>query len=307
MSFFRTYDFERGGEVMEMRIEDIENLQETEDIESKYLRSISKYSVLSPEEERELARRYKEGDQEAGKRLILSNLRFVVKVALEYKGYGFRLLDLIQEGNLGLIVALKHFDPDRGYRFISYAIWWIRAYIQNYIMRSWSLVKVGTTQAQKKLFYKMGRLWELEEGELGSREEKLKQLAEELKVEKDDVEEMYERVRFRDLSLDTKIDEEQETTFLDFLADLAPNQEERLADTERLQLIKQVVKEALSKLNERERTIVEKRLMSDEPTTLNQLSKIFNVSRERVRQIELQALKKLKKDLEEKKLLIHSL
>jgi RNA polymerase sigma-32 factor len=299
--------FGRGGKVMEMKIEEIEDLHETEDIESKYLRSISKYPVLSPEEERELARRYKEGDQEAGRRLILSNLRFVVKVALEYKGYGFKLLDLIQEGNLGLIVALKHFDPERGYRFISYAIWWIRAYIQNYIMRSWSLVKVGTTQAQKKLFYKMGRLWELEESGLGSREEKLKQLAEELKVEKDDVEEMYERVRFRDLSLDTKIDEEQETTFLDFLADLAPNQEERLADRERLQLIRQVVKEALSKLNERERTIVEKRWMSEEPTTLNQLSKIFNVSRERVRQIELQALKKLKKDLEDKKSLLRFL
>ena len=147
----------------------------------RYLADISKYPLLKQEEERELALRYKAGDEEAGKRLITANLRFVVKVALEYRGYGAELQDLIQEGNLGLMMALRHFDPERGYRFISYAIWWIRAYIQNYIMRSWSLVKVGTTQAQKKLFYKMGRLRDLEEGE-GSMDERVKALAEELDV-----------------------------------------------------------------------------------------------------------------------------
>lgn len=295
---------------MEQRLNK-EQFQESEgledaNVEARYLKAISKYSVLSPEEERKLALRYKAGDEEAGKRLITANLRFVVKVALEYKGYGFRLSDLIQEGNLGLMVALRHFDPNKGYRFISYAIWWIRAYIQNYIMRSWSLVKVGTTQSQKKLFYKMGRLWELDEGE-GSREEKLKSLVEELKVDEKDIEQMYERIKFRDLSLDAKVDEEQESTFLDFLADYAPNQEETLADKERTEVIKNLVREALSKLSERERIVIEKRLMSEEPVTLQDLSKVFNVSRERVRQIELQAVRKLKKDLEEKKDLINSL
>ncbi|RLA85837.1 MAG: RNA polymerase subunit sigma-70 [Deltaproteobacteria bacterium] len=289
-----------------VKVENPEERHEEANIEARYLKAIGKYPVLSPEEEKELAFRYKAGDEEAGKRLIMANLRFVVKVALEYRGYGFRLSDLIQEGNLGLMVALRHFDPSKGYRFISYAIWWIRAYIQNYIMRSWSLVKVGTTQAQKKLFYKMGRLWELDEGE-GSRQERLKSLADELKVGEEEIEEMYERVRFRDLSLDARVDEEQEATFLDFLADFAPNQEERLADKERRELIKRVVRDALSKLSERERTIVEKRLMSEEPVTLQDLSKVFNVSRERVRQIEIQALKKLKKDLEGKKDLLNSL
>ncbi|HEX16397.1 MAG TPA: sigma-70 family RNA polymerase sigma factor, partial [Deltaproteobacteria bacterium] len=149
----------------------------------QYLSRISSYPLLSPEEERRLAVLYYEhGDEEAGKRLITSNLRFVVKVALEYRGYGIKLLDLIQEGNLGLIVALKHFDPYKGYRFISYAIWWIRAYIQNYIMKSWSLVKVGTTQAQKKLFYKMGKIKDISFDE-EAREEKLHNLASELEID----------------------------------------------------------------------------------------------------------------------------
>lgn len=263
----------------------------------RYLADISKYPLLKQEEERELALRYKAGDEEAGKRLITANLRFVVKVALEYRGYGAKLQDLIQEGNLGLMMALRHFDPEKGYRFISYAIWWIRAYIQNYIMRSWSLVKVGTTQAQKKLFYKMGRLRDLEEGE-GSMDERVKALAEELDVGVEEVEQMYERIRGRDLSLDARVGEEQETTFMDFLADFAPNQEERLADKERREIIKRMVEEALEQLSQRERTVVEKRLMAEEPMTLQELGQVFNVSRERVRQIELSALKKLKQSLE---------
>ena len=263
----------------------------------RYLADISKYPLLKQDEERELALRYKAGDEEAGKRLITANLRFVVKVALEYRGYGAKLQDLIQEGNLGLMMALRHFDPERGYRFISYAIWWIRAYIQNYIMRSWSLVKVGTTQAQKKLFYKMGRLRDLEEGE-GSMDERVKALAEELDVGVEEVEQMYERIRGRDLSLDARVGEEQETTFMDFLADFAPNQEERLADKERREIIKRMVEEALEQLSQRERTVVEKRLIAEEPMTLQELGQVFNVSRERVRQIELSALKKLKQSLE---------
>ena len=183
----------------------------------QYLNLISSYPLLSPEEEQRLAILYHEhGDEEARKRLITSNLRFVVKVALEYRGYGMKLLDLIQEGNLGLIVALKHFDPYKGYRFISYAIWWIRAYIQNYIMKSWSLVKVGTTQAQKKLFYKMGKIKDISFDEEQG-EEKLHDLASELEIDEEEIERMAERFTARDLSLDAPVGDEQETTFLDFL------------------------------------------------------------------------------------------
>ncbi|RLA86987.1 MAG: RNA polymerase subunit sigma-70 [Deltaproteobacteria bacterium] len=264
----------------------------------QYLSRISSYPLLSPEEERRLAVLYYEhGDEEAGKRLITSNLRFVVKVALEYKGYGIKLLDLIQEGNLGLIVALKHFDPYKGYRFISYAIWWIRAYIQNYIMKSWSLVKVGTTQAQKKLFYKMGKIKDISFDE-EAREEKLHNLASELEIDEEEIERMAERFTSRDLSLDAPVGDEQETTFLDFLVDLTPNQEEALAEKERRDFLHREVRRALEKLNGRERVIIERRIMAEEPATLQELGDLFKISRERVRQIEGGALRKLRKELQ---------
>ncbi len=264
----------------------------------QYLSLISSYPLLSPEEERRLAILYHEhGDEEARKRLITSNLRFVVKVALEYRGYGMKLLDLIQEGNLGLIVALKHFDPYKGYRFISYAIWWIRAYIQNYIMKSWSLVKVGTTQAQKKLFYKMGKIKDISFDEEQG-EEKLHDLASELEIDEEEIERMAERFTARDLSLDAPVGDEQETTFLDFLVDLTPNQEEALAEKERKDFLHREIRRALEKLNGRERVIIEKRIMAEEPATLQELGDLFNISRERVRQIEGVALRKLRKELQ---------
>ncbi|RLA81706.1 MAG: RNA polymerase subunit sigma-70 [Deltaproteobacteria bacterium] len=264
----------------------------------QYLSRISSYPLLSPEEERRLAILYYEhGDEGAGKRLITSNLRFVVKVALEYRGYGIKLLDLIQEGNLGLIVALKHFDPYKGYRFISYAIWWIRAYIQNYIMKSWSLVKVGTTQAQKKLFYKMGKIKDISFDE-EAREEKLHNLASELEIDEEEIERMAERFTSRDLSLDAPVGDEQETTFLDFLVDLTPNQEEALAEKERRDFLQREVRRALEKLNGRERVIIERRIMAEEPATLQELGDLFKISRERVRQIEGGALRKLRKELQ---------
>jgi len=264
----------------------------------QYLNLISSYPLLSPEEERRLAILYHEhGDEEARKRLITSNLRFVVKVALEYRGYGMKLLDLIQEGNLGLIVALKHFDPYKGYRFISYAIWWIRAYIQNYIMKSWSLVKVGTTQAQKKLFYKMGKIKDISFDEEQG-EEKLHDLASELEIDEEEIERMAERFTARDLSLDAPVGDEQETTFLDFLVDLTPNQEEALAEKERKDFLHREIRRALEKLNGRERVIIEKRIMAEEPATLQELGDLFNISRERVRQIEGVALRKLRKELQ---------
>jgi RNA polymerase sigma-32 factor len=229
---------------------------------------------------------------EIAHKLITSNLRFVVKVALEYRGYGIKLLDMIQEGNIGLMVALKKFDPHKGYRFISYAIWWIRAYIQNFIIRSWSLVKMGTTQLQKKLFYKMGKIKGIAHEE--HREEKIEELAQELSVRSSDIEEMQKRFAGRDLSLDAKLDFDQGISFLDILPDLSPDQEELLGDSEEDNVLKDEVQEALGNLNERERFIISQRIMADDPMTLQELGDTFQISRERVRQIEGEALRKLK-------------
>jgi len=258
-----------------------------------YFTQINRYPVLSPEEEFVLAVRYKEQeDAEVAHQLITANLRFVVKVALEYRGYGFKLLDVIQEGNIGLMVALKKFDPHKGFRFISYAIWWIRAYIQNFIIRSWSLVKIGTTQIQKKLFYKMGKIKGLAHEE--HQDEKIKELAKELKVSSADIEEMQKRFAGRDLSLDAKLDMDQGISFLDLLPDHAPNQENLLGEREADVGLQNEVGEALDGLSERERFIVRHRIMAEEPMTLQELGDIFAISRERVRQVEAEALNKLK-------------
>ena len=260
---------------------------------SNYLAQIKEYPLLSPEEEFSLASRYQETeDVEIAHKLITSNLRFVVKVALEYRGYGIKLLDMIQEGNIGLMVALKKFDPHKGYRFISYAIWWIRAYIQNFIIRSWSLVKMGTTQLQKKLFYKMGRIKGIAQEE--HREEKIEELAQELSVRSSDIEEMQKRFAGRDLSLDAKLDFDQGISFLDILPDLSPDQEELLGESEEDDVLKGEVQQALGNLSERERFIISQRIMADDPMTLQQLGDTFQISRERVRQIEGEALRKLK-------------
>ncbi|UCC66420.1 MAG: RNA polymerase sigma factor RpoH [Deltaproteobacteria bacterium] len=273
-----------------------ENLPAISDNLSHYLAKINQYPLLSPEEEFDLAVRYeKEDDVEAAHKLITSNLRFVVKVALEYRGYGVKLLDLIQEGNIGLMMALKKFDPHKGYRFISYAIWWIRAYIQNFIIKSWSLVKIGTTQIQKKLFYKMGKIKGLSDEE--HKEEKILELAQKLNVRCSDIEEMQERFSGRDLSLDAKLEFGQELTFLELLPDRSPDQEEILGDREEDEALSEKVEEALRKLNERESFIVRHRIMTEEPMTLQELGDKFRISRERVRQVEGEALKKLKKEL----------
>jgi RNA polymerase sigma-32 factor len=263
---------------------------------SYYLTQINRYPILSPEEEFVLAVRYKESEEvEAAHALITSNLRFVVKVVLEYRGYGIKLLDLIQEGNMGLMVALKKFDPHKGYRFISYAIWWIRAYIQNFIIKSWSLVKVGTTQIQKKLFYKMGKIKGLTHAE--HREEKTEELAQELNVRTSDIEEMQKRFAGRDLSLDAKLDFNQDISFLDLLPDRSPDQEELLGEHEEDDELKDEVEGALGNLSERERFIIRHRVMADEPMTLQELGDAFHISRERIRQIESEALRKLKEHL----------
>ncbi len=261
-----------------------------------YLVQINQFPLLTQEEEYQLAVTYRKYDDiNAAQKLITSNLRFVVKVAFEYKSYGVKLLDLIQEGNIGLMMAVKKFNPYKGFRFISYAIWWIRAYIQNYIIKTWSLVKIGTTQAQKKLFYKIGKVRKALEAD-GENEKKYELLAHDLDVGKEDIIEMEQRMAARDLSLDAPFDEGQELTHLDLLKEEGPNQEETMAQEEEKRNRAREVQNAMKRLNEKEVYVIKNRIMADEPLTLQQIGDHLKLSRERVRQIESEALKKLKKE-----------
>ncbi|MCH7950289.1 MAG: RNA polymerase sigma factor RpoH [Candidatus Dadabacteria bacterium] len=268
----------------------------------RYMTEISNYPVLSREEEYEFAMKYKnDGDLDAARKLVTSNLKFVVKVANEYKNYGLNTMDIIQEGNVGLMHAVKGFDPTKGYRVISYAVWWIRAYIQNYIIKSWSLVKVGTTQAQRKLFYKLRSTknqMEIGEGNLSS--EDYKELANKLNVTYEAVIEMDQRMGSKDLSLDAEIKSDTNLSHMDFLADDEENQEELITKVEEEKRVKSGMVDALKTLKDRERYIVENRILADKPLTLEELGTKYNISRERVRQIENAALKKMKSILKEK-------
>lgn len=262
-----------------------------------YLVQINQFPLLTQEEEFKLAVRYRKyKDIEAAQKLITSNLRFVVKVAFEYKAYGVKLLDLIQEGNIGLMMAVKKFNPYKGYRFISYAIWWIRAYIKNFIIKTWSLVKIGTTQAQKKLFYKIGKVRKTLESH-GEDEKRYELLAQDLEVSKEDIIEMEQRMSSRDLSLDSPFDEGEELTHLDLLKEEAPNQEEALAQEEEKKVRERLVMNAMKRLNEKEAYVIKNRIMADSPLTLQEIGTHLKLSRERVRQIENEALKKLKKEM----------
>jgi RNA polymerase sigma-32 factor len=262
-----------------------------------YLSRINQFPLLTPEEEFNLATRYrKDNDLEAAHKLITSNLRFVVKVAFEYKSYGVKLLDLIQEGNIGLMMAVKKFNPYKGYRFISYAIWWIRAYIQNFIIKTWSLVKIGTTQAQKKLFYKIGKVRKALEADR-EKEDRYELLANDLDVSKEDIMEMEQRMSSRDLSLDAPFDEDHELTPLELLREGSPNQEEELMEKQEKDILEQEVGRAIKRLNEKEAFVIKHRVMSDSPLTLQEIGDQLKLSRERVRQIESEALKKLKREM----------
>jgi RNA polymerase sigma-32 factor len=261
-----------------------------------YLSQINQFPLLTQEEEFKLAVRYRKyNDIEAAHKLITSNLKFVVKVAFEYKSYGVKIQDLVQEGNIGLMMAVKKFNPYKGYRFISYAIWWIRAYIQNFIIKTWSLVKIGTTQAQKKLFYKIGKVRKALESN-GAGEKKYERLAKDLDVAKEDIIEMEQRMAARDLSLDTPFDEGQELTHLELLRENSPDQEEAIAQEEEKKMRQIEVQNAMKRLNEKEVYVIRNRVMADEPLTLQQIGTHLKLSRERVRQIESEALKKLKKE-----------
>ena len=268
----------------------------------RYLIEISNHPVLSREEEYKLAVKYRdEGDLDAAKKLVSSNLKFVVKIANEYKNYGINMMDVIQEGNIGLMNAVKGFDPTKGYRLISYAVWWIRAYIQNYLMKSWSLVKVGTNQAQRKLFYKLRSAKNSlgKEGDFIS-EEDYSRIAKELGVRNKDVIEMDQRMSKKDFSLDSKIGESQDNTYISLLEDKRFNQEDLLAKSQLENSIKDNIGPILESLKDRERYIIEKRILTDTPQTLNEIGKKYEISRERVRQIENSALKKIKKAFKEK-------
>ena len=258
-----------------------------------YMRQIKQFKLLSREDELELANRYRRfGDLEAAQRLICSNLRFVVKIAHEYRGYGMKTLDLIQEGNIGLMMAVKKFDPSKGLRLISYAVWWIKAYINNFVIRNWSLVKIGTTQAQKKLFFKLNQVQRAFE-KLGDEYPQL-ETAKALDVSVEEVDEMERRLGGRDTSIDVPLAEDSDYTLLETLPDTRDNQEEEYIEREREATLTTKVKEALQHLNDRERTIITSRILAEHPVTLQELADRYQVSRERIRQLESNALKKLK-------------
>ncbi len=258
-----------------------------------YIAEINRFSLLTAEEEFKLAVRLKKyNDVAAAEKLIVSNLRFVVKIAHEYRNYGFKLSDLIQEGNIGLIHAVKKFDPYKGYRLISYAVWWIRAYIQNYLMKSWSIVKIGTTQAQRKLFFKLNQTRkELES--MSKKNPEFSEIATSLGVKNSEVEEMDLRMGSRDVSLNEIINDESSDSHIDFLAYEGDDQEVSLIKEEEKSLVQRDIAGALANLNERESYIILNRVMADDPKTLQEIGSKYNISRERARQIEKQALKKM--------------
>jgi RNA polymerase sigma-32 factor len=267
-----------------------------------YIAEISKYPLLTREQEVELAERFQyQGDIAAAHRLVVSNLRFVVKIAHQYRGYGFKLLDLIQEGNIGLMMAVKKFDPAKGYRLISYAVWWIRAQIRSFVVRSWSLVKIGTTYAQRKLFFSLrGARARHEQGQEEAGDPSMTSvLAEELGVEAPEVADMEMRLAARDFSLDAKLSDESPLAHIDMVADAGRSQEDELVEREQQHLLRGKVASAMDKLSDKERCIVEQRFMTDEPKTLQEIGDAFHLSRERVRQIEARLIKKLRVSMNE--------
>jgi RNA polymerase sigma-32 factor len=263
---------------------------------SRYLTEIRKFPMLAPDEEYMLAKRYKEhGDRDAAHRLVTSHLRLVGKIAMGYRGYGLPIGEVISEGNVGLMQAVKRFEPEKGFRLATYAMWWIKASIQEYILRSWSLVKMGTTANQKKLFFNLrkakSKISALEDGDM--RPDQVKLIAKRLGVGEQDVIDMNRRLG-GDASLNTPIREEGDSgEWQDWLVDDAPSQERVLADNEELDNRRKALGEALSVLNQRERRIFEARRLADDPITLEELADEFGVSRERVRQIEVRAFEKV--------------
>jgi RNA polymerase sigma-32 factor len=265
---------------------------------SRYLEEIRRFPMLEPEQEFMLAKRWQEqGDTEAAHQLVTSHLRLVAKIAMGYRGYGLPLNEIISEGNVGLMQAVKRFDPDRGFRLATYAMWWIRAAIQEYILHSWSLVKMGTTAAQKKLFFNLrklkGQMQAIDEGDLAP--ETVKAIAERLDVTETEVVEMNRRLEGGDRSLNVPLRIDSETDWQDWLIDETASQETRVVEADEFDHRMSLLHRAMGVLNERERHILTERRLKDEPTTLEELSGEYGISRERVRQIEVRAFEKLQR------------
>lgn len=267
---------------------------------ARYLQEIRKYPMLSPEEEDRLARAWRDHeDHKAAHKLVTSHLRLVAKIAMGYRGYGLPLGELISEGNVGMMQAVKRFDPERGFRLATYAMWWIRAAIQEYILHSWSLVKMGTTAAQKKLFFNLrrlkGQMQAIEDGDM--QPEQVEKIARVLGVPEQDVVSMNRRLTAPDHSLNAPIRMDGEGEWQDWLVDDSDSQEESIGDREEMSGRRALLANALKTLNDRERHILIQRRLKDDPTTLEDLSQQYSISRERVRQIEVRAFEKLQKSM----------
>jgi RNA polymerase sigma-32 factor len=267
---------------------------------SRYLQEIRRFPMLSPEEEYMLGKSWREhGDIDAAHKLVTSHLRLVAKIAMGYRGYGLPLSELISEGNVGMMQAVKRFEPDRGFRLATYAMWWIRAAIQEYILHSWSLVKMGTTAAQKKLFFNLrklkGQMRAIDEGDLSP--EQVHKIATTLDVPEADVVSMNRRLSSPDHSLNAPLRQDGDGEWQDWLVDDSDSQEIRLAESEELGKRKGLLNSAMGLLNDRERRILTARRLQDEPITLEDLSQEYGISRERVRQIEVRAFEKLQKSI----------
>jgi len=287
----------------------IQDVIETKQIAAKspdsflqYLREIQKFPLLTAQEEYEYGMRFKKtGDKEAAKMLVQSHLRLVVKMATKFKNYGLPITDLVSEGNVGLIQAVKKFDPEKGFRFSTYAMWWIRAYIQEYVLHSWSLVKIGTTVAQKKLFFNLrkikARLGKLSSDQSALSAEQVTRIADDLNVSEKEVVEMDSRLQNSDTSLNNLISEDGEEEMVSKLAAVEENQEQIAIDNQEKLQREELLREAFLVLNDREKDILIKRQMSEVSTTLEELSQAYNISRERIRQIESAAFAKIKKEI----------
>jgi len=270
---------------------------------TRYLQEIRKFPMLEPEEEFMLAKSWREhNDTAAAHRLVTSHLRLVAKIAMGYRGYGLPVGELIAEGNVGMMQAVKRFEPDRGFRLSTYAMWWIRAAIQEYILRSWSLVKIGTTAAQKKLFFNLrrlkGQLQAIDDGDLKAAD--VTTIATKLGVPEQDVVQMNRRMAAPDHSLNAPMRVDGEGEWQDWLVDESDSQETQLAEREEVSDRRALLASAMTQLNERERHILTERRLKDEPTTLEDLSQTYGISRERVRQIEVRAFEKLQKAMRTK-------
>jgi RNA polymerase sigma-32 factor len=265
---------------------------------TRYLQEIRKFPMLSPEEELALSKKWRDTeDMEAAHKLVPSHLRLVAKIAMGYRGYGLPVGELISEGNVGMMQAVKRFDPDRGFRLATYAMWWIRAAIQEYILHSWSLVKMGTTAAQKKLFFNLrrlkGQMQAIDDGDL--KPDQVARIAHVLDVPEQDVVSMNRRLSAPDHSLNAPVRADSEGEWQDWLVDESDSQETEIAEREEMSGRKTLLTGALKSLNDRERHILIERRLKDNPTTLEDLSQQYNISRERVRQIEVRAFEKLQK------------